>query len=301
MLLLFWLTQFCYSNSNLDHKNPINLNNKTLKVGVYIEGLDNIEGDPNYTFNIDFKLWTIWEGDPLKNPSNKLSILNYDLNTASYSTYLNKIATKKYNGKVYTLFQGHGTVIKKFNFAKYPFDSHRLTVEIGFKDIFKKLHFEVIKQHNYISPLLDLDGFIFQNFNIYKDIVSYNTDFSQNIFNTNKSQSKIFTQKVISFFIDIKRSSGAFLIANFIGYFIGFALNILILLHPSLSRDDLFLASILVGASNYIYLVSILSISSLGGFVGSLLSKKSLFLILFIIMYIQKNTIIIDIKILNIL
>lgn len=250
--------------NNLDQSNSANKTH-SLKVGVYVQDIKNIEGEPSNTFDVDFQLWTIWEGDPKKNPSDKLVVLNADRNDASYPSNLNKVYTKEKNGAIYNLYKGHSTVTKRYNFSSYPFDSHRLFVNLGLDNYFEDIKYEVLTGKHSTSPTLYMESFNIQDFKMYNDVISYTTNFENPFLPKNKNY---ITQNSVSFYIDIKRIAGAFLAANFMGYFIGFILCVLILLYPSFSRDDLFLGAILVSSANYIYLIDILSITALNGFIG---------------------------------
>ena len=103
----------------------------TLRVGTMLRSIDSIDL-VNNSFEADFYLWTLWSGDPDTNPSGSLTPLN-----AIYNGDIQRFeqeASQDINGTIWTLYAVHSRFIHRWRLDTYPFDSHALSMQVGFRD-----------------------------------------------------------------------------------------------------------------------------------------------------------------------
>ena len=235
----------------------------SLRVGTMLRSIDSIDL-VNNSFEADFYLWTLWSGDPDTNPSGSLTPLN-----AIYNGDIQRFeeeASQEINGTIWTLYAVHSRFIHRWQLDTYPFDSHELSMQVGFRDPLEQgISLEPDSANSGMSPELYLYGWNIGDFGINR---TDSTSISS-LGKPNLPPGSTAPRQAINSTVELIRRSSLHLVPDFLGYILAVGLCVLALL-ISRTRDDLILAAVVSAAGNYVYLAGILPVGAMSGFIGRL-------------------------------
>ena len=128
-------------------------NSSVVNGGVWLVNVQKFELSSG-SYDLDFYLWFKWSGDPLK--------INYEFMNGRSSSI---DVIKSEDG--YLEVRVRGTFIKSLNFKDYPFDSHKLTIEIEDKSAsLNELIFVPDYNESGIDPKINIAGWSIEDWSL---------------------------------------------------------------------------------------------------------------------------------------
>ena len=110
------------------HAQPLAAGPSEVKIGVYVNDIQSIDLH-NYSFVADVYVW-FRESDPELVPGRSFEWMNMFAPDDHVQTDIYPEPVRQPDGSDYQVFRHQGPFAAKFSVRTYPFDSHRLTIEI---------------------------------------------------------------------------------------------------------------------------------------------------------------------------
>ncbi|MEB3323034.1 MAG: hypothetical protein VKI81_09455 [Synechococcaceae cyanobacterium] len=234
-----------------------------LRVGTYLQSIDNLDLQNN-SFEAQLYLWTLWSGDPERNPSDALELLN-DVHDGDLYQFEEK-ARRRQEGVDWRLYAVHSRFVHRWRLQAYPFDSHLLRIRVGLRDPFeRRVRLEADGEGSAASPELYLYGWSIGDVGISRS----STDFLSTLGRPASGAPSAEGAQTITTTLELVRRSRLHLVPDFLGYILAVGLCVLALLIQR-TRDDLILAAVVSAAGNYVFLAGILPVGAMSGFIGRL-------------------------------
>ena len=259
-----------------------------LQVGGYVTNVSDINLLENQ-FSIELLIWTLWQGEPERNPSDQLRVLNgiYDGDVQRFE----RVRRDVVDGASWILYKVRSEVVKRWWLQRYPFDEQLLHVQIGLDDPLQPINLDVVLEDPLtVSPNLLLPGWSLQQTHAYASEITLMSDLGRPTTNG----IPIRRQPAVLFDLPMKRRSLLFVAPDFLGYVLAVGLCCMSLLITH-SRDDLILAAVVSAGGNYVFIAGKLPVTAMTGFIGNLQ------LIIFLgILYVVAADELIDVQLVNI-
>ena len=234
-----------------------------LRVGSYITNFSNIDLLDDQ-FSIELLLWTLWQGDPDRNPSDQLRILNgiYDGDVQRFELVRRDVV----DGASWSLYKVRSAVVKRWRLQRYPFDDQLLRVQVGLDDPLQPVNLDVVPEDPLtVAPSLLLPGWDLKEPKAYASTVTLMNDLGH----PTAPGVAVRRQPTVSMDVPIQRRSLLFVAPDFLGYMLAVGLCCMSLLITR-SRDDLILAAVVSAGGNYVFIAGQLPVTAMTGFIGSL-------------------------------
>ena len=234
-----------------------------LRVGSYITNFSNIDLLDDQ-FSIELLLWTLWQGDPDRNPSDQLRILNgiYDGDVQRFELVRRDVV----DGSSWSLYKVRSAVVKRWRLQRYPFDDQLLRVQVGLDDPLQPVNLDVVPEDPLtVAPSLLLPGWDLKEPKAYASTVTLMNDLGH----PTAPGVAVRRQPTVSLDVPIQRRSLLFVAPDFLGYMLAVGLCCMSLLITR-SRDDLILAAVVSAGGNYVFIAGQLPVTAMTGFIGSL-------------------------------
>ena len=234
-----------------------------LRVGSYITNFSNIDLLDDQ-FSIELLLWTLWQGDPDRNPSDQLRILNgiYDGDVQRFELVRRDVV----DGSSWSLYKVRSAVVKRWRLQRYPFDDQLLRVQVGLDDPLQSVNLDVVPEDPLtVAPSLLLPGWDLKEPKAYASTVTLMNDLGH----PKAPGVAVRRQPTVSMDVPIQRRSLLFVAPDFLGYMLAVGLCCMSLLITR-SRDDLILAAVVSAGGNYVFIAGQLPVTAMTGFIGSL-------------------------------
>ena len=234
-----------------------------LRVGSYITNFSNIDLLDDQ-FSIELLLWTLWQGDPDRNPSDQLRILNgiYDGDVQRFELVRRDVV----DGSSWSLYKVRSAVVKRWRLQRYPFDDQLLRVQVGLDDPLQPVNLDVVPEDPLtVAPSLLLPGWDLKEPKAYASTVTLMNDLGH----PKAPGVAVRRQPTVSMDVPIQRRSLLFVAPDFLGYMLAVGLCCMSLLITR-SRDDLILAAVVSAGGNYVFIAGQLPVTAMTGFIGSL-------------------------------
>ena len=234
-----------------------------LRVGSYITNFSNIDLLDDQ-FSIELLLWTLWQGDPDRNPSDQLRILNgiYDGDVQRFELVRRDVV----DGASWSLYKVRSAVVKRWRLQRYPFDDQLLRVQVGLDDPLQPVNLDVVPEDPLtVAPSLLLPGWDLKEPKAYASTVTLMNDLGH----PKAPGVAVRRQPTVSMDVPIQRRSLLFVAPDFLGYMLAVGLCCMSLLITR-SRDDLILAAVVSAGGNYVFIAGQLPVTAMTGFIGSL-------------------------------
>ena len=112
-----------------------------LQVGGYVTNVSDINLLENQ-FSIELLILTLWQGEPERNPSDQLRVLNgiYDGDVQRFE----RVRRDVVDGASWSLYKVRSEVVKRWWLQHYPFDEQLLHVQIGLDDPLQPINIDVM-------------------------------------------------------------------------------------------------------------------------------------------------------------
>ena len=259
-----------------------------LQVGGYVTNVSDINLLENQ-FSIELLIWTLWQGEPERNPSEQLRVLKgiYDGDVQRFE----RVRRDVVDGASWSLYKVRSEVVKRWWLQRYPFDEQLLHVQIGLDDPLQPINLDVVLEDPLtVSPNLLLPGWSLQQAHAYASEITLMSDLGRPTTNG----IPIRRQPAVLCALPRKRRSLLLVAPDLLGYMLAVGLCCMSLLITH-SRDDLILAAVVSAGGNYVFIAGKLPVTAMTGFIGNLQ------LIIFLgILYVVAADELIDVQLVNI-
>jgi hypothetical protein len=214
---------FCNSVSAQDLQDKGKVHPDTVKIGIYLFSLYDLDF-PGNKFNADFYVWYNFKDSSL-HPAETFELVN--------STEFTKVgeSREKYDSVIYSTFRCNSVVKKQWNVTDFPFDRHRVELEIeDINDDISSLVFVPDSSGSKIDKDVKLEGWKIKDFTLKIINHTYETNYGDPSLPSNEYST--YSRVVVSF--TLQREGGGLFFKLFVGLFISVLISLLtFFIHPT--------------------------------------------------------------------